>query len=164
MNCSYPNLIRVPNNYTCEFRKARTSPYLKIQSTYLRQQLEITTIQNTIVSVKNNTTLQHCWLKKYATNPIKKTNYPQFKIGRNDRKSAQSLQSLVSTSITEMSSKSFAKCTSRFNGERNHDRVEEYITAITIFKKIENIGNDDAVEGLGQLLVDTASTRCQGVK
>ncbi|CAG9093180.1 unnamed protein product [Plutella xylostella] len=74
------------------------------------------------------------------------------------------IQSLMSTSITEMSRKSFAKCTSRFNGERNYDRVEEFIAAITIFKKIENIGDDDALEGLGLLLIDTASTWWQGVK
>ncbi|XP_048482478.1 uncharacterized protein LOC125489713 [Plutella xylostella] len=74
------------------------------------------------------------------------------------------IQSLMSTSITEMSRISFAKCTSRFNGERNYDRVEEFIAAITIFKKIENIGDDDALEGLGLLLIDTASTWWQGVK
>ncbi|XP_047513981.1 activity-regulated cytoskeleton associated protein 1-like [Pieris napi] len=59
---------------------------------------------------------------------------------------------------------SFAKCFSRFSGERDFNVVEEFINTISIFKKIENISDDDAIEGLGLLLTGQASTWWQGVK
>ncbi|XP_045488701.1 uncharacterized protein LOC123690076 [Pieris rapae] len=59
---------------------------------------------------------------------------------------------------------SFAKCLSRFSGVRDFNLVEEFINAISIFKKIENISDDDAIEGLGLLLTGQASTWWQGVK
>ncbi|XP_028042601.1 activity-regulated cytoskeleton associated protein 2-like, partial [Bombyx mandarina] len=59
---------------------------------------------------------------------------------------------------------SFARCTKRYDGERNHNKVEEFITNITIYKKIEKITDEDALEGLTLLLTGQAATWWSGVK
>lgn len=68
------------------------------------------------------------------------------------------------TEANESPSKSFAQCTAKYNGERSYNKVTEFISNITIYKKIERISDDDALEGLTLLLTDTAATWWSGVK
>lgn len=60
--------------------------------------------------------------------------------------------------------KNFTRCDIRFFGERDHSKVEEFITAVEIFKSIENISDDDALTGLPLLLKDGASIWWKGVR
>ncbi|XP_073835504.1 uncharacterized protein [Musca autumnalis] len=59
---------------------------------------------------------------------------------------------------------SFAHCTARFRGQREPAAVEEFLTAITVFKDIENISDADAVTGLQLLLEGYAANWWIGVK
>lgn len=60
--------------------------------------------------------------------------------------------------------KSFAACTKRYDGERNFNKVEEFVTSISVYKKIEKISDEDALEGLTLLLSGAAATWWNGVK
>ncbi|KAF9420539.1 hypothetical protein HW555_003289 [Spodoptera exigua] len=68
------------------------------------------------------------------------------------------LSDLLSKITTTMSTKSFAQCRAKFNGERCYNKVEEFVTSISVFKKIEKISDDDALEGLSLVLTDKAAT------
>lgn len=59
---------------------------------------------------------------------------------------------------------SFANCTARFNGDRNREKVAEFITTTTIYKEIEEISDANALKGLCLLLEDEAATWWRGVK
>ncbi|KAH9636081.1 hypothetical protein HF086_013283, partial [Spodoptera exigua] len=65
---------------------------------------------------------------------------------------------------TNNASKSFARCTKRYDGERNYCKVEEFITSISVYKKIEKICDEDALEGLTLLLSGAAATWWSGIK
>ncbi|KAI5643778.1 hypothetical protein NE865_04174 [Phthorimaea operculella] len=62
------------------------------------------------------------------------------------------------------SNKNFTQCTLRYNGERDYNKVDEFVTAVSIYKQIEGISEDDALTGLTLLLKDTASTWWSGVR
>ncbi|XP_067629921.1 activity-regulated cytoskeleton associated protein 1-like [Eurosta solidaginis] len=59
---------------------------------------------------------------------------------------------------------SFTNCTSRFGGQRDHEAVEEFVTAIVTYKEIESISDEDALKGLSLLFYGLASTWWQGVR
>ncbi|XP_075157626.1 activity-regulated cytoskeleton associated protein 2-like [Haematobia irritans] len=59
---------------------------------------------------------------------------------------------------------SFSNCTARFDGERNPSKVEEFISAITTFKVVENINDENAVSSMPMLLEGDASEWWRGVK
>lgn len=67
-------------------------------------------------------------------------------------------------SISTMANKNFTRCTLRFDGEFNHNKLEEFVSAIEVYKQIENISDDEALTGLPLLLQGTASTWWQGVR
>lgn len=46
----------------------------------------------------------------------------------------------------------------RFKGEPDAAKVEEFISAISVFKDIENISDKDAVSGMPVLLEGEAAT------
>lgn len=50
------------------------------------------------------------------------------------------------------------------DGERNFNKVEEFVTSISVYKKIENISDENALEGLTLLLSGTTATWWNGVK
>lgn len=52
----------------------------------------------------------------------------------------------------------FTQCPLRFYGERDYNKVDEFINAVTAFKQLEQIPDEDALFGLPLLLKDTAST------
>ncbi|XP_072947718.1 uncharacterized protein [Epargyreus clarus] len=60
--------------------------------------------------------------------------------------------------------KSFAHCFTKYDGERNHNKVEEFIASVSIYKKLENITDEDALEGLTLLLIGEAATWWSGIK
>lgn len=59
---------------------------------------------------------------------------------------------------------SFSACTHRFNGARNHDDVEEFITNIVTYKELEDISDENALKGISLLFYGIASTWWQGVR
>ncbi|KAI5631014.1 hypothetical protein NE865_16275 [Phthorimaea operculella] len=60
--------------------------------------------------------------------------------------------------------KNFTRCTLRFNGERDYNKVDEFVTSVSIYKQIEEISDEDALSGLPLLLKDTASTWWAGIR
>ncbi|CAB3242153.1 unnamed protein product [Arctia plantaginis] len=63
-----------------------------------------------------------------------------------------------------MATKSFAQCHAKYNGERCFNKVEEFLTKITVFKKVEKISDEDALEGLSLVLTEKAATWWIGIK
>lgn len=55
---------------------------------------------------------------------------------------SQLLSKMQSATITN---KNFTRCGLRFFGERDHNKVEEFVTVVEIYKNIENISDDDAL-------------------
>ncbi|KAJ8914143.1 hypothetical protein NQ315_016221 [Exocentrus adspersus] len=76
----------------------------------------------------------------------------------------QLLQAVMEIRPPNAPTGSFSKCTARFNGERSHNTVDNFITTISIYKDIEKIEDADALKGLPLLLTGTAATWWQGVK
>ncbi|CAK9820292.1 Activity-regulated cytoskeleton associated protein 1 [Anthophora plagiata] len=60
--------------------------------------------------------------------------------------------------------KSFTRCTARFDGVQTRSKVEDFIATISIFKKVENISDENGIKGLPLLLEGEAATWWQGVK
>ncbi|XP_073958417.1 uncharacterized protein [Choristoneura fumiferana] len=60
--------------------------------------------------------------------------------------------------------KNFTRCTLNYNGERDYNKVDEFITGISIYKQIEGISDEDAIAGLPLLLKDIASTWWTGIR
>jgi hypothetical protein len=58
----------------------------------------------------------------------------------------------------------FTQCSARFNGTRSAAAVEEFVTAATIYKKVEDISDEDALEGLPLLLTGEANPWWNGIK
>lgn len=59
---------------------------------------------------------------------------------------------------------SFADCPHRFNGARNHHKLEEFISKITIYKQQKNIDDAMAIQGLTLLLEGSAANWWSGIK
>ena len=59
---------------------------------------------------------------------------------------------------------SFCTCTSRFDGKRDPSKVEEFISAISTFKLVENISDENAVNSMPMLLEGDAAEWWRGVK
>ncbi|SPP74733.1 activity-regulated cytoskeleton associated protein 1 [Drosophila guanche] len=59
---------------------------------------------------------------------------------------------------------SFAACTHRFDGTRDYDEVEAFISNIVTYKELENISDENALKGLSLLFQGLASTWWQGVR
>ncbi|CAG5050798.1 unnamed protein product [Parnassius apollo] len=76
----------------------------------------------------------------------------------------QKIRDAHSHNKCNMNTKSFAQCISRYGGERDHNKVQEFITNITIYKKVENISDDDALKGLPILLTGVTDTWWDRVK
>ena len=61
-------------------------------------------------------------------------------------------------------SRSFTQCSARFRGQRDPEAVNEFIAAITVYKDIEQISDQDAIKGMPLLLKDYAASWWMGVK
>lgn len=59
---------------------------------------------------------------------------------------------------------SFSGCAVRYSGERSPSRVEEFISAISTYKVMENITDTSAVNGMPMLLEGDAAEWWRGVK
>ncbi|KAJ8981051.1 hypothetical protein NQ317_018023 [Molorchus minor] len=77
-----------------------------------------------------------------------------------DRVRASTPQSSASTSHT---TGSFAKCTSRFDGNSKAD-VDAFLDSILTYKDCTNVSDDNALRGLSMLLEGIAATWWQGIK
>ncbi|XP_058981086.1 activity-regulated cytoskeleton associated protein 2-like [Musca domestica] len=58
----------------------------------------------------------------------------------------------------------FSHCSARYNGEKDSTKLEEFISAITTFKTVENIGDMEAINSMPMLLLGDASEWWSGVK
>ncbi|KAH8370135.1 hypothetical protein KR093_002249 [Drosophila rubida] len=59
---------------------------------------------------------------------------------------------------------SFSNCHAKFGGQRDHDAVEEFITAIETYKEVEGISDKDALKGISLLLFSDATIWWKGVR
>ncbi|CAG9124596.1 unnamed protein product [Plutella xylostella] len=59
---------------------------------------------------------------------------------------------------------SLAACTHSYSGEKDPELLEAFLAAVNVYKKIENITDNDALTGLPLLLRSEAATWWQGIK
>jgi hypothetical protein len=59
---------------------------------------------------------------------------------------------------------SMTSCTAYYDGRKDRETVEAFLTAVQVFKKLENIRDDDALAALPLILRDDAAIWWQGVK
>ncbi|KAI5630861.1 hypothetical protein NE865_16428 [Phthorimaea operculella] len=59
---------------------------------------------------------------------------------------------------------SLATCKSTYDGKGERETLEAFLAAINVFKKVENISDEDALMGLPLVLKDDAATGWQGIK
>ncbi|CAH2236855.1 jg13465 [Pararge aegeria aegeria] len=59
---------------------------------------------------------------------------------------------------------SFAACTTFYEGERESNAVEAFLAAVSVYKEVERISDEDAITGLPLVLKKDAATWWQGVK
>ncbi|XP_026469035.1 activity-regulated cytoskeleton associated protein 2-like [Ctenocephalides felis] len=59
---------------------------------------------------------------------------------------------------------SFSKCTARFDGSRDPQKVEEFTKAISLYKYMASISDQTALQELPLLLQDSAATWWNGIK
>ncbi|XP_011196426.2 activity-regulated cytoskeleton associated protein 1 [Zeugodacus cucurbitae] len=82
--------------------------------------------------------------------------------------SAEQLNSLIGAARTAPTAAqtrgSLSNCTSHFRGQRDHEAVEEFITAVETYKELQSISDEEALKGLSLLLHGMASTWWQGVR
>lgn len=79
---------------------------------------------------------------------------------------AQFQQFLATLTVNQQANSkgSFSRCSTRFKGERDPVKVEEFIATIKVYKDIERIDDAEAMQGLPLLLEENAATWWQGVK
>lgn len=77
--------------------------------------------------------------------------------------SAEQFEKLLSAIGTQRSG-SFASCNFSYNGKRDGETVETFLTAATVFKKIEKLSDKDALESMPLILREEAATWWNGVK
>ncbi|XP_073829158.1 activity-regulated cytoskeleton associated protein 2-like [Musca autumnalis] len=73
-------------------------------------------------------------------------------------------QKLLQVMSNNVQKSSFSHCTARFHGQRDPAAVEEFLTAISVYKDIEHISDADALTGLQLLLEGYAANWWIGVK
>ncbi|XP_037887841.1 activity-regulated cytoskeleton associated protein 2-like [Glossina fuscipes] len=66
--------------------------------------------------------------------------------------------------VSTQSKGSFSNCTASFDGQRDHEAVEEFITSIVTYKEVESISDEDALKGVPLLFYGLASTWWQGIR
>ncbi|KRF79967.1 activity-regulated cytoskeleton associated protein 2 [Drosophila virilis] len=59
---------------------------------------------------------------------------------------------------------SFSNCMARFSGQRDHDAVEVFITAVETYKEVEGISDKDALKGITLLFHGIAVVWWKGVR
>ena len=58
----------------------------------------------------------------------------------------------------------FSSCSTRYNGERDPSKVEEFISAVSTFKAVESVTDINAINGMPMLLQGDAAEWWRGVK
>lgn len=100
--------------------------------------------------MKNSKTLRSSQRLTMSTNPSLTTE--QFE---------RLMQAVAKANVK---SGTYSHCTARYNGERDPVKLEEFIAAITTFKTVEKIEDDDAINSMPMLLLGDASEWWSGVK
>lgn len=77
---------------------------------------------------------------------------------------AREKRQLEKQEVGQSPRKRFTECSARFSGTGNKYNVEEFVNVTTIFKSIEGISDEDAIQGLPLLLTDKAATWWHGVR
>ncbi|KAL0895193.1 hypothetical protein ABMA27_013636 [Loxostege sticticalis] len=75
----------------------------------------------------------------------------------------EQFQQLLTVVKKEERKGSFSSCTARFKGDSNNE-VETFLAAVSVYKKIENIDDENALTGLPLLLTDDALVWWLGIK
>ncbi|KAI8125535.1 hypothetical protein CVS40_4373 [Lucilia cuprina] len=78
--------------------------------------------------------------------------------------SDEQFQQILAAMSGNVRSGSFTQCTARFKGQRDPAAVEEFLSAISVYKDIEKISDIDALRGMPLLLEDYAASWWIGVK
>lgn len=73
-------------------------------------------------------------------------------------------QMMAAIGVANTPKGSFSKCTARYSGSRQENKIDEFITTIEIYKDIERIPDGDALKGFPLLLEDAAATWWQALK
>lgn len=76
--------------------------------------------------------------------------------------SNEQMRELISA-LTQGRVNTFAQCTARYNGSRQHEKVDEFILQASIFKTTQQINDATALVGFPLLLEGEAATWWQGV-
>jgi len=77
----------------------------------------------------------------------------------------ETIKSLAPEQESEQQSKgSFSNCPVRFSGQRDHDAVDEFITAVETYKEVEGISDKDALKGISLLFNSVAVMWWKGVR
>ncbi|KAI5645352.1 hypothetical protein NE865_02439 [Phthorimaea operculella] len=66
--------------------------------------------------------------------------------------------------ISTSKGRTLASCTARYDGTKNVEIVEAFLAAVDVFKKIEEIKDEDVIAGIPLLLEDEAAVWWQGSK
>ena len=71
---------------------------------------------------------------------------------------------MMTVAAAKVKSGSFSNCAARYSGERDSSKLEEFLSAVSTFKIIEKVSEDDAVSGMPMLLQGDDSEWWAGVK
>lgn len=123
----------------------------------MRRQLE-TKNQSLYSGAQLNTTKVQNKIKKTETRSRSKT---KMAVKMSDEQFQQLMARMMNARVN---SGSFSKCTARFNGSRSAAKVDEFIQTIKCYKNIENISEENAIQGFPLLLEDFASTWWKGIQ
>ncbi|XP_052739581.1 uncharacterized protein LOC128198386 [Bicyclus anynana] len=73
-------------------------------------------------------------------------------------------QQALIAALTRQKGGNMTKCKSFFDGEKETEKVESFLSAITLFKNLEGISDEDFIQGLPLVLRGEAGIWWQGVK
>ncbi|XP_047990754.1 activity-regulated cytoskeleton associated protein 2-like [Leguminivora glycinivorella] len=76
----------------------------------------------------------------------------------------EQLQRIIAALAPASRQGSFARCNAVYDGTGDNETVETFLSAIKVYKKIENIDDENALEGLTLLLKGDAAVWWEGAK
>ncbi|XP_047986634.1 activity-regulated cytoskeleton associated protein 2-like [Leguminivora glycinivorella] len=76
----------------------------------------------------------------------------------------EQLQRIIAALAPANRQGSFARCNAVYDGTGDNETVETFLSAIKVYKKIENIDDENALEGLTLLLKGDAAVWWEGAK
>ncbi|XP_052738593.1 uncharacterized protein LOC128198270 [Bicyclus anynana] len=115
------------------------------------------------IEVKNENTQTRC-----------RSSGPSYKVKTSSRRTPPAKKMAVSfteeqftsliSALSNQQRRSFASCTASYDGTRSTEAVESFLTSARVFKNIEKINDEHALDGLPLLLKSEACTWWQSIK